>query len=234
MLIKIILTTMGAHTGPQFLLFSDVDGYVSAFDGPINKSEFLPPDGYVTEAPEGTQFVLVRNYGGICDNDLTLEVNLATSTTSTSSTTVEPSITTTTSSTTVEPGTTTTSSTTMPPVGINIANNSDDQYIAYVTIGAISPVPLVGGDFPLAPGNMTTAYTDLTGVHQINVHFTNISTGVGSIVVVDADTTVTCVNFTTWDDPLEFYFQNIQITPIMTITANAIVCETTTSSTTTV
>jgi hypothetical protein len=85
MTIIITLTTAGADTGP-FNLFSDVDGYTTAFVTGVSKSALLA--GYSTSlAPLGTTTVRVRSTGS-CTNyiDIVL-VEPTTSTTSTTSST---------------------------------------------------------------------------------------------------------------------------------------------------
>ncbi len=80
--ITITLTTAGADTGP-FNLFSDVDGYVSAFVTGVSKAALLA--GYTTSlAPVGTTIVRVKSTG-LCSNyiDITLSLPLTTTTTTT-------------------------------------------------------------------------------------------------------------------------------------------------------
>ncbi len=80
--IVITLTTAGTDTGP-FDLYSDVDGYVSAFVTGVSKSALV--SGYSTSlAPVGTTIVRVQSTG-LCDNyiDITLVPPTTTTTTST-------------------------------------------------------------------------------------------------------------------------------------------------------
>ena len=80
--ITITLTTAGADTGP-FNLFSDVDGYTTAFVTGVSKSALVA--GYTTSlAPVGTTIVRVKSTG-LCSNyiDITLSLPLTTTTTTT-------------------------------------------------------------------------------------------------------------------------------------------------------
>jgi hypothetical protein len=82
MTISITLTTAGTDTGP-FNLFSDVDGYTTAFVSGVSKSALV--SGYSTSlAPVGTTIVRVKSTG-LCTNyiDITLTQPTTTTTTST-------------------------------------------------------------------------------------------------------------------------------------------------------
>lgn len=62
----ITITTAGADTGP-FNLYSDVDGYVSAFDTNISKAALLA--GFATaNVPDGSLEIRVRNVNDLCTN----------------------------------------------------------------------------------------------------------------------------------------------------------------------
>lgn len=99
----ITLTTAGADTGP-FDLFSDSDGYTSAFETGVSKVSLLA--GYASAlVPDFTTIVRIRSNNVLCTNSLDIPLETTTTTTSTSSTT-------TTTTTTTEPTTTTT--TTIP------------------------------------------------------------------------------------------------------------------------
>ena len=72
----ITLTTAGSDTGP-FLLFSDVDGFISAFESGISKGALLA--GYTTAlVPDGTQVIRVMS-NDLCTNyiDITLSFECA-------------------------------------------------------------------------------------------------------------------------------------------------------------
>jgi hypothetical protein len=83
--ITITLTTAGTDTGP-FSLFSNVDGYTTAFVTGVSKSALVA--GYTTSlAPVGTTIVRVKSTG-LCSNyiDITLTFPPTTTTTTTCST----------------------------------------------------------------------------------------------------------------------------------------------------
>jgi Flp pilus assembly protein TadG len=81
MTITITLTTAGTDTGP-FNLFSDVDGYTTAFVSGVSKSALVA--GYTTTlAPVGTTIVRVQSTG-LCSNYIDIILVLPTTTTTTS------------------------------------------------------------------------------------------------------------------------------------------------------
>lgn len=80
MTVYVTLTTAGADTGP-FNLYSDIDGYVSAFETGVSKAALLA--GYTsTVAPDGTAIVRVMS-DGVCKNYIDLPVSPCTTTTTT-------------------------------------------------------------------------------------------------------------------------------------------------------
>ena len=84
MTVTITLTLAGSDTGP-FNLYSDVDGYTSAFQSGIAKS--VLEAGLTTGAvPDGTTNILVRSTG-TCQRDLYVNVSGAPATTTTTSST---------------------------------------------------------------------------------------------------------------------------------------------------
>lgn len=79
--IIITLTTAGTDTGP-FSLFSNVDGYITAFETGVAKSALLA--GYSTSlAPVGTTTVRVKS-NGLCTNFIDIVLAEPTTTTTTS------------------------------------------------------------------------------------------------------------------------------------------------------
>jgi hypothetical protein len=79
--IIITLTTAGTDTGP-FSLFSNVDGYTTAFVTGVSKAALLA--GYSTNlAPVGTTTVRVKSTG-LCSNYIDIVLVLPTTTTTTS------------------------------------------------------------------------------------------------------------------------------------------------------
>jgi hypothetical protein len=82
MTILLTLTTAGTDTGP-FSLFSNVDGYVTAFVTGVSRAALLA--GYTTSlAPAGTTTVRIKS-NGLCTNFI--DVVLITPTTTTTTTT---------------------------------------------------------------------------------------------------------------------------------------------------
>lgn len=107
MTVLITLTTAGTDTGP-FNLYSNVDGYIAAFETGVSKAALVA--GYSSSlVPNGTAIIRVMS-AGLCTN----YVDLSIITTTTTTTTNLP--TTTTTTTTIEPPTTTTTTTTLEPV----------------------------------------------------------------------------------------------------------------------
>lgn len=72
--VLVTLTTAGADTGP-FDLFSDADGYTSAFETNVAKSSLV--SGYPTIAPTGTTIIRVKS-NGVCTNFVDLALSFAT------------------------------------------------------------------------------------------------------------------------------------------------------------
>lgn len=90
MTVYITLTTAGTDSGP-FDLYSNLDGYISAFESGVSKASLLA--GYSSAlVPDYTTTIRVKS-NGTCVNyvDIVLE-----NTTTTTTTTVAPSTTTTT------------------------------------------------------------------------------------------------------------------------------------------
>lgn len=96
MTVLITLTTAGIDSGP-FNLYSDVDGYVSAFATGIGRATLLV--GYSSAAvPDGTTIIRVSSSGN-CTNYIDLAVVATTTTTTTGLTTTTTTFTTTTTTT---------------------------------------------------------------------------------------------------------------------------------------
>lgn len=117
MTVLITLTTAGADT-ENFNLFSNVDGYVSAFASGISKAALQA--GYTSYVvPNGTTTIRVKS-NSACTNYIDISL-------------VEPTTTTTTSTTTVPPTTTTT--TTIPfTAEITFTTQSGPNYETYMTV----------------------------------------------------------------------------------------------------
>mgnify|MGYP003333400474 CR=1 FL=1 len=81
MTVIITLTTAGADTGP-FNLYSDLDGYVSAFETGVAKVDLLA--GYTsTLVPDGTTIIRVASDSLLCTNYIDISVDVCTTTTTT-------------------------------------------------------------------------------------------------------------------------------------------------------
>jgi hypothetical protein len=81
MTVLITLTEAGLDTGP-FNLFSDADGYTTAFALGITKSALL--DGYPSDVvPNGTAVIRVRSVNSLCNNYVDLAISGITTTTTT-------------------------------------------------------------------------------------------------------------------------------------------------------
>jgi hypothetical protein len=119
--VSITLTLAGVDTGPTFNLYSNVDGYVTAFETAVPKASLVA--GYIsTLVPNGT--TIIRVYSpGTCDTYVDLNVITSTTTTTSTSSTTSTTTTlfppTTTTTTTATPTTTTT--TTVAEINYNYA-----------------------------------------------------------------------------------------------------------------
>jgi len=150
-IVTITLTTAGTDTGP-FNLYSDVDGFVSAFETGVSKAALLA--GYTsTLVPNGTTIIRVMSANPLCTNfiDIVIDKECTTttttsstsSTTSTTSTTSSTSTTTSTSSstttTTSTSSTTTTSTTTeVPPTTTTTTTEAPLNCTEYNVVGTPS------------------------------------------------------------------------------------------------
>lgn len=78
MTVIITLTTAGADTGP-FDLYSNVDGYISAFETGISQVDLI--SGYVSNVvPNGTTNIRVKSTGNCIEY---IDINISTTTTTT-------------------------------------------------------------------------------------------------------------------------------------------------------
>lgn len=85
MTVLITLTTAGADSGP-FDLYSDLDGYISAFESGVAKAALEA--GYASSlVPDYTNIIRVKSNGEFCTNYTDITVGTTTTTTSTSTTT---------------------------------------------------------------------------------------------------------------------------------------------------
>lgn len=129
MTVLITLTTAGADTGP-FDLYSNVDGYVSAFETGVSKAALQA--GYSSAVvPNGTTTIRIKSTG-TCLNYIDVTV-----------------VTTTTTTTTGTPTTTTT--TTIFGDTFFITNGSTNSTINNITVSAASFYFLNTGSLPVGP-----------------------------------------------------------------------------------
>ncbi len=85
MTVLITLTTAGADSGP-FDLYSDLDGYVSAFESGVAKAALEA--GYASSlVPDYTNIIRVKSNGEFCTNYVDITVGTTTTTTTTTSST---------------------------------------------------------------------------------------------------------------------------------------------------
>jgi hypothetical protein len=87
MTVLITLTTAGADSGP-FNLYSDVDGYTSAFETGVSKASLLA--GYLSAlVPDGTGIIRVMSNSALCNNYVDISI-ITPSTTTSTTTTIAP------------------------------------------------------------------------------------------------------------------------------------------------
>ena len=152
--VLITLTTAGVDVGP-FDLYSDVDGYVSAFETGVSRAALVA--GYTSYVvPDGTMTIKVQSYG-TCNNYLYLVVDGAVTTTTTTST----------SSTSTTTSTTTSSLFRVNLYGTNENTPSDSFKLQYSLDGGstwLSCTPTVNNDTtcrymsPSGGGSLDVAY----------------------------------------------------------------------------
>ena len=146
MTVLITLTVAGTDSGP-FNLYSNIDGFTSAFETGVSRSALLA--GYSSAlVPNFTTVIRVLSTGD-CTNyiDITLDAPVTTTTTSSSSTS--------TSTTTIAPTTTTT---TTPGIPCD----------TYQMVGV--------SDAPGCPGFVNYTYTDCSGIVQTGGSFSYLGT----------------------------------------------------------
>jgi hypothetical protein len=79
----ITLTTAGTDSGP-FDLYSDLDGYISAFETGVLKSSLLA--GYSSSVvPDYTKIIRIKS-NGVCTNYIDVSLELVTTSTTTTTT----------------------------------------------------------------------------------------------------------------------------------------------------
>jgi len=149
--VTITLTTAGTDTGP-FNLYSDVDGFVSAFETGVSKAALLA--GYTSVlVPNGTTTIRVMSDNPLCTNfiDIVISGPCPTTTTTTSTTTT----------------------TTTCYASVSVDNNSTGDFgIISVTVNGV-PVTYAGGDnFIIAAGQNGMFTTSNIGTVTVVVCYT--------------------------------------------------------------
>jgi hypothetical protein len=164
--VSITLTIAGVDTGPIFNLYSNVDGYVTAFETAVPKASLVA--GYIsTLVPDGTTTVRVYS-PGTCDTYVDLNVITTTTTTSSTSTTT----TSTSSTTTTTSSTTTTTTTAAPEIHYNYAFEVTPAGDATVVLNS-------QGGF----GSFTTSYNlDLINTLSYQLGSSTIVSGAGKTI----------------------------------------------------
>ncbi len=154
--VLITLTTAGASTGP-FNLYSDLDGYTSAFETGVSKAALVA--GYTsTVVPTGTTIVRVMSTG-TCTNYIDLPVSGITTTTSTST------------------STSTTTSTTTPTVTYTHITSPGGNFVGgnSITCTPVSPVVIVylnSTDYAIWLSNGNVIQAGMTIYSSAGVHAT--------------------------------------------------------------
>jgi hypothetical protein len=176
MTVLITLTIAGTDSGP-FDLYSDVDGYVSAFETGVAKAALQA--GYSSSLVPNSATIIRVKSTGVCTNYI--DISIVTTTTTTSSTT--------TTTTTVVPPTTTTTTTSDAPVGYTLAYSTIDGPTAcsnYPTIDTNiyyaapgSPLTPTVGVIIYTDGALTTPAPD--GFYSNGVNYWNTSAGAGNL-----------------------------------------------------
>lgn len=185
MTVLITLTTAGTDTGP-FDLYSNVDGYVSAFETGVSKAALLA--GYSSAlVPNGTTTIRIKSTG-TCVNYIDVTVITTTTTTTTSTPT------TTTTTTSVPPTTTTTTTTSLVSNIFLDMSLSLDTTVSDISVQG-SPASYVSGvPLPNTGGGNTNLNTVEVGGAQTVVITYTCTFGGHKITLIDSLGTVTCQN----------------------------------------
>ena len=168
MTVLITLTVAGTDTGP-FDLYSDVDGYSSAFETGVSKAALLA--GYSSAlVPIGTTVIRVKS-NGICINYIDLPLTTTTTTTTSTSST-------------------TTTTTTAYAGNIFIINNTTTY--SELTENTMPAWYLLSGGctFPILNGNSCSG---IQGGFSGTLSFNVVVSGVSNIVIIVNGSPVNCI-----------------------------------------
>jgi hypothetical protein len=186
-IVTITLTTAGSDTGP-FNLYSDLDGYISAFETGVAKAALLA--GYTSAlVPNGTTVVRVASSNPLCSNYvdiLVVQCGITTTTTTTitpttTTTTTAVSPTTTTTTTTATPTTTTTTTTVTPTTTTTTSSSStttttSSSSSTTTTTTSSSTTTTTTTEFPPPPTTTTTTTTCASPCYNTEYNVTGSGT----------------------------------------------------------
>ena len=220
MTVLITLTIAGTDTGP-FDLYSNVDGYVSAFETTVSKAALLA--GYPSAlVPNGTTTIRVKSKG-TCVNYVDIPVITTTTTTTTTgtpttTTTTSSSSTTTTTTTSVPPPTTTTTTSFVPSPGSIFLDMSVslDTTVSDISVQGVPAAYASGTPLPNTGGGNTNLTTSEVGGAQTVVVTYSCTFGGHKITLIDSLGTVTCQN-TGIGSNITMTFLNVNIDNITTV-----------------
>jgi hypothetical protein len=85
MIVEITLTNYGSDVGPFFDLYSNLDGYTTAFESGVPKADLIA--GYITTVPDGATTIRIQSTG-VCESYLNVTIQPMVTTTTT--TTLQP------------------------------------------------------------------------------------------------------------------------------------------------
>lgn len=144
MTVLITLTTAGTDTGP-FDLYSNADGYVSAFETGVSKAALQA--GYSSSLVPNTATIIRVKSTGVCSNYIDIPL------TGTTTTTTSSSSTTTTSTTSAPPPPTTTTTTSNAPfqnLFFDATTGVGGYTVTVITVNGLTPTLTSGTDVPFS------------------------------------------------------------------------------------
>lgn len=239
--VYIQLTSAGTATG-NFDLYSDVDGYITAFETNISRNKLL--NGYTsTLVPSGTTIIQVVS-GGSCNVSVYITiVPIPPTTTSTTSTTTSTTSTSTTSTTSTTTSTSSTTSTTTTGTSSTTTTTTTTFPVQQILVSR----SLTGNTQPDAESVCGNEYTDGVDIYSTQVlYFKSLSTipSIGQTLYTDINCAFIAsmsdgtwwAAVTNWGAATQYDY-SIQISSypgtVSDITACPITTTTTTSSSTT-
>lgn len=190
MTVLITLTTAGVDSGP-FDLYSDLDGYISAFESGVSKASLLA--GYSSAlVPDYTNTIRVKS-NGTCVNYIDIILTTTTTTSTSSTTTTTTTVAPTTTTTTATPTTTTTTTSAPPPSFYNIDFSNSTPSLACgspsipttypLSLYCVHAIPLLG-DFIYTDSGLTSPFPGDGTFYWISLAFGFEINGSGEIISV--------------------------------------------------